>query len=77
MRPDNPFYLPEDLPGNIADGGAERICRLPCIEVEDPLEVLRFEEGIRIICATDRGCVGDAGNRRISEDRPYAVFIIT
>ena len=77
MRPDRPFYLPEDLPGNVADCGAECICRLPRIEIEDPLEVLRFEEGIRIICAPDRGCVGDAGDRRISEDRPYAVFIIT
>ena len=76
MIPDRYLDLPEDLPGDIADRRAERICRLPCIEVKDPFEILCLKQRIRIITAPDGGCVRDARDSRIKEDFPDTIFII-
>ena len=49
MIPDRYLDFPENLPGDIADRRAERICRLPCIEIKDSFEILWLKQRIRII----------------------------
>jgi hypothetical protein len=76
MIPDCYLDLPEDLPGDIADRRAERICRLPCVEVKDPFEILCLKKRIRIITAPDCGRICDARDSRVKEDFPDTILII-
>ena len=76
MIPDRYLDFPEDLPGDIADRRAERICCLPCIEIKDPFEILWLKKRIRIITAPDGCRIRDAWDSRIKEDFPDTIFII-
>ena len=76
MIPDRYLDFPEDLPGDIADRRAERICCLPCIEIKDPFEILDLKQSIRIITAPDGRRIRDTRDSRIKEDFPDTIFII-